>query len=150
MPARTDILGATILIVDDEPANLRLLEYALRRAGYVGVVSTTEPTEVCALQRRNGCDLILLDLQMPHMNGFQVMEELAKMNGAKRAPILVLSADPKQMTRALEAGAAGFLSKPFVLAELVLRVQLMLEKTLSRIAPRQLAAAPAVFPRAIS
>ncbi len=150
MPARTDILGAGILIVDDQQANVRLLEYALRRAGYVGVVSTTEPTEVCTLHGRNCFDLIILDLQMPHMNGFQVMEELAKMKGGKRGAILVLSADPAQMTPALEAGAAGFLSKPFVLAELVLRVQLMLEKTMSRTVPRQLAAAPAVLPRAIS
>jgi adenylate cyclase len=145
MLAVTDILGARILIVDDQQANLRLLEYALRRAGYVGVASTTEPLEVSALHLQNRYDLIILDLQMPQMNGFQVMEELAKVEPGTRVVILVLSADPSQMTRALDAGAAGFLSKPFVLAEVVLRVRQMLEKTMARtVAKRLLATAPAV------
>jgi adenylate cyclase len=153
MPALTDILGARILIVDDQQANLRLLEYALRRAGYVGVVSTTEPLEVSALHRQNHYDLILLDLRMPHMDGFQVMEELVSVEGGERVEILVLSADPAQMTRALKAGAAGFLSKPFVLAEVVLRVQQMLEKTMSRTIQqpeRLFATTPAVFSPVIS
>lgn len=145
MPAATDILGARILIVDDQQANLRLLEYALRRAGYGGVASTTEPLGVSALHLQNHYDLIILDLQMPHMNGFQVMEELARVERGERVAILVLSADPAQMMRALEAGAAGFLSKPFILAEVVLRVRQMLEKTLSRAVPKRLlATAPAV------
>jgi len=134
MPASLEVLGAGILIVDDQQSNLRLLEFVLRRAGYVGVSSTTEPSQVCALHRRDHYDLIILDLQMPHMNGFQVMEELAKGEGAV---ILVLSADPAQMTRALVAGAAGFLSKPFVVAEVVARVQAMLEKTTAARASRR-------------
>jgi adenylate cyclase len=132
MSALTDILGARILIVDDQQANLRLLEYMLGRAGYTAVASTTEPREVCALHRWNHYDLIILDLQMPHMDGFQVMEELAHAGGAKKAVILVLSADPAQMVRALEAGAAGFLSKPFVLAEVVQSVKQLLETTSPR------------------
>jgi adenylate cyclase len=132
MFAPTDILGARILIVDDEPANLRLLELAFRRAGYLAVSSTREPLEVCALHRRNHYDLILLDLQMPRLNGFQVMEELARTAGAKKDVILVLSADPAQMVRVLESGATGFLSKPFVLSEVVLRVRQILEATWSR------------------
>jgi adenylate cyclase len=151
MPARTDILGARILIVDDQQSNLRLLELTLRRAGYIGVTSTTEPQDVCALHCRNHYDLIILDLQMPHMNGFQVMEELASVEGREWVVILVLSADPAQMTRALEAGAAAFLSKPFVLAEVVLRVQLMLEETMPQAVRKRVpATTPAVFSRAIS
>jgi adenylate cyclase len=151
MPAAIDVLGARILIVDDQQANLRLLEYALRRAGYLGVASTTEPLEVSALHRQNHYDLIILDLQMPHMNGFQVMEELAKVERGKRAVILILSADPSQMTQALEAGATGFLSKPFVLAEVVLRVRLMLEERVSRSIPKGLIATnPALVLRAIA
>ena len=132
MSASLDVLGARILIVDDQQSNLRLLEYALRRAGYVGVASTSEPTQVCALQGLNDYDLIILDLQMPQMSGFQVMEELRKIESGERAVILVLSADPAQMVRSLEAGAAGFLSKPFVLAEVVRRVDEMLQKRLPR------------------
>jgi DNA-binding response OmpR family regulator len=132
MPGSTDVFRAKVLIVDDQEANVRLLEYALRRGGYVAVSSTTDPLEVCALHRQIRYDLILLDLQMPRMNGFEVMEGLGKVEGEDKVAILVLTADPAQMARALEAGARGFLSKPFVLAEVLLRVHLMLEKTVSR------------------
>jgi len=127
MSASPDVLRARILVVDDQQCNLRLLEFALRRAGYVGVASTSEPMEVCALQGLNDYALIILDLQMPQMNGFQVMEELRKIECGKRIAILVLSADPAQKTRALAAGAASFLSKPFVLAEVVERVHDLLD-----------------------
>jgi DNA-binding response OmpR family regulator len=129
MPVSADLFGARILIVDDQESNVRLLEYTLRRGGYVAVSSTTKPLEVCALHRQNRYDLILLDLQMPHMNGFEVLEAL---RNEATLSILVLSAEPTQMARALEAGARGFLSKPFVLAEVLMSVQLMLEKTVSR------------------
>ncbi len=132
MPESTDVFDARILIVDDQECNVRLLEYALRRGGYVAVASTTDPLEVCALHGQNRYDLIILDLQMPHMNGFEVMEGLRNVEGELRVAVLVLTADPAQMVRALEAGARGFISKPFVLAEVLLRVQLMLEKTVSR------------------
>jgi DNA-binding response OmpR family regulator len=146
MPAPIDVLRARILIVDDEQANLRLLEFALRRAGYVGVTSTADPVEVGALHHQNHYDLIILDLQMPHMNGFQVMEELAKGESGERAAILVLSADPGQMTCVLQAGAAGFLSKPFVLAELVQRVRVMLDLQINRPPLRGFVPASAVTP----
>jgi adenylate cyclase len=129
MAASTDVLRSKVLIVDDQESNLRLLEYTLRRGGYVAVTSTTDPRAVCELHRQNRYDLIMLDLQMPGMNGFEVMEGLAKVEGEHRATVLVLTADASQMVSALEAGANGFLSKPFVLAEVLLRVQFMLEKT---------------------
>jgi DNA-binding response OmpR family regulator len=132
MPGSTDVFSARILIVDDQESNVRLLEYALRRGGYVAVASTTDPLEVCALHGQNRYDLILLDLQMPRLNGFEVMEGLGKVEGEERVAVLVLTADPSQMVRALEAGARGFLSKPFVLTEVLQRVHLMLEKTVSR------------------
>ncbi len=71
-----DILNAGILIVDDQEANVLLLEQMLRDAGYARVTSTMDPHAVCALHRDNNYDLILLDLQMPGMDGFQVMEGL--------------------------------------------------------------------------
>jgi DNA-binding response OmpR family regulator len=129
MPGFTDVFQAKILIVDDQESNLRLLEHTLRRGGYVAVTSTSDPVAVSALHNMNRYDLILLDLQMPRMSGFQVMEGLA--NDAA-VSILILSADPGQMVPALEAGARGFLSKPFVLTEVVARVRLMLETTMSR------------------
>jgi adenylate cyclase len=124
MPGSSDVLGARILIVDDQECNVRLLEYALRRGGYSALSSTTDPREVCALHHQNSYDLILLDLQMPRMNGLEVLEGL---RNEAAVSVLVLTADPTQMARALERGASGFLSKPFVLAEVLLRVRDLLE-----------------------
>lgn len=124
MPASRDLFSTRILIVDDQDSNVRLLEYALRRAGYSAVQSTTDPVDVCALHRLNDFELILLDLQMPRLSGFEVMEELGRIDG-RMVAVLVLSADPAQMVRALEAGASGFLSKPFVLAEVLERIRLI-------------------------
>ncbi len=76
MISSSDILNARILIVDDQEANVLLLERMLRGAGYASIASTTDPREVCELHRKNRYDLILLDLQMPGMDGFQVMEGL--------------------------------------------------------------------------
>ena len=123
----SDILTASILIVDDQQANVILLEQLLGEAGYSRVASTMNPLEVCALHRRNRYDLILLDLQMPDMDGFQVMESL-KTNGADGyLPVIVLTAQPGHKLRALLAGAKDFISKPFDLVEVKTRIHNMLE-----------------------
>jgi CheY-like chemotaxis protein len=119
--------AARILIVDDQPSNVRLLEHTLKRAGYDEVMSTIEPRAVAALYREHHFDLIMIDLQMPEMNGFQVMEQLRGMNGAERVALLAMSADPEQMPAALRAGGSSFLSKPFLLADVVSRVRRLLE-----------------------
>lgn len=130
MTSFTEPSAARILIVDDQPSNVRLLEFTLRRGGYVNVSSTTEPVEVCALHVQNRYDLILLDLQMPRMNGFEVMEAL-KSESVESVPVLVLSADPSQLVPVLEAGGADFLAKPFELSEVLLRVRRLMEKALA-------------------
>jgi len=113
-----------ILIVDDQVSNVRLLELALRRGGYVDVASTTDPTQVATLHLDAHYDLILLDLQMPGMTGFQVMQQLREAEGGTpRVAILVISADPALRLAALEAGANDFLSKPFLLTDVMDRVQ---------------------------
>ena len=127
MPTFTDAFGARILIVDDAESNVRLLEFTLRRAGYRGVSSTTEPQQVSALHRENPYELILLDLQMPRMNGFEVMAALGDVEEVEKVAVLVLSADPSQRLPALQAGASDFLSKPFDLTEVLLRVRRLLE-----------------------
>jgi DNA-binding response OmpR family regulator len=99
----------------------------LRVAGYTSVESTTDPNEVCELYRRNRYGLILLDLQMPGMDGFQVMEGLKEIEGDGYLPVLVITAQPGHKLRALEAGAKDFVSKPFDLAELRARVHNILE-----------------------
>ncbi len=122
-----EILNASILIVDDQDANVQLLERLLSEAGYTNVASTMNPREVCALHRRNGYDLILLDLQMPGMDGFQVMEGLKTNDADSYLPVLVLTAQPGHKLRALQAGAKDFISKPFDLVEVKTRIHNMLE-----------------------
>jgi len=122
-----NILQGKILIVDDQEANVRLLERTLRGAGYVSIASTTDPREVCALHQANAYDLILLDLQMPGMDGFAVMQELKKIEIGGYLPVLVITAQPGHSLRALEAGAKDFVSKPINLSEVLLRVHNMLE-----------------------
>ena len=127
MIAESDILNASILIVDDQEANVSLLEQMLREAGYTSVTSTMNPHEVCALHRKNRYDLILLDLQMPGMDGFQVMEGLKTNDADGYLPVLVITAQPGHKLRALQAGAKDFISKPFDLVEVKTRIRNMLE-----------------------
>jgi CheY-like chemotaxis protein len=122
-----DILKAGILIVDDQEVNVLLLERMLRGAGYVSITSTMDPNEVCELHRKNRYGLILLDLLMPGMDGFKVMEGLKEIEGDSYLPVLVITAQPDQKLRALRAGAKDFVSKPFDLAEVLARVHNMLE-----------------------
>jgi adenylate cyclase len=127
MVTSADLLKAGILIVDDQEVNVSLLEQMLRGAGYVSITSTMDPGEVCELHRRNGYDLILLDLRMPVMDGFQVMEGLQEIDPDDYVPVLVITAEPGHKLRALQAGARDFISKPFDLAEVLARVHNMLE-----------------------
>ena len=122
-----DIFNASILIVDDQESNISLLEQMLSNAGYTCVASTMNPQEVCALHRKNSYDLILLDLQMPVMDGFQVIEALKTSEADDYLPVLVLTAQPGHKLRALQAGAKDFISKPFDLIEVKTCIHNMLE-----------------------
>ncbi len=127
MISSDDIFAARILIVDDQQANVALLEQLLQSAGYTHVTSTANPREVCGLHRDNPYDLILLDLQMPGMDGFQVMEGLKANVAGGYLPVIVLTAQPGHKLRALQAGAKDFISKPFDLVEVKMRIHNMLE-----------------------
>src|SRR5450756_424114 len=131
MISSSDILHGKVLIVDDQEANVILLERILRGAGYVSITSTMNPAEVCELHRNNRYDLILLDLQMPGMDGFQVMEGLKEIEPDGYLPVLVITAQPGHKLRALQAGAKDFISKPLELPEVLARVHNMLEVRLS-------------------
>jgi PAS domain S-box-containing protein len=123
----TDIRRGRILIVDDQESNVALLEGLLTDAGYGNVTSTMRPGDVCSLHRKHSYDLILLDLQMPGMDGFEVIAGL-KTNGADPyLPVLVVTAQPGHKLRALQVGAKDFVSKPFDLIELKTRIRNMLE-----------------------
>ena len=122
-----EIHNASILIVDDQQSNVILLGEILRDAGYTCVASTMDPHAVCELHRKNRYDLILLDLQMPGMDGFQVMEGLKGIEPDGYLPVLVITAQPAHKLRALAAGAKDFVSKPFDLLEVQTRIHNMLE-----------------------
>ena len=127
MVPTTDIHLGKILIVDDESANVMLLQMMLRRAGYTDVTSTMDSSKVCELHRANHYDLILLDLQMPGLDGFEVMELLKGTETGGYLPVLVIAAQASHKLLALNAGARDFISKPFDLAEVLVRVHNLLE-----------------------
>lgn len=126
-----DILNASILIVDDQHANVVLLESLLSDSGYTNVSSTMNPLDVGALYRKHQYDLILLDLQMPCMDGFQVMDCLKANIENDYLPVIVLTAQPGHKLRALQSGAKDFISKPFDVLEVKTRIRNMLEVRLS-------------------
>lgn len=121
------IHNARILLVDDQLANVKLLEYMLGDAGYLSVSSTMDSRTVLDLHRANHYDLIVLDLNMPFMNGFQVLEALKEIETEGYLPVLVVTADPGHKLRALESGAKDFVSKPFDHVEVLTRIRNMLE-----------------------
>lgn len=138
-----ELLASRILIVDDLPANLRLLEDLLGREGFSHVVSTTEPQQALELYSAFDPDLVLLDLMMPGMSGYAVLEQLERLRPAHDfRPVLVLTADATSQAkrRALSLGAKDFLTKPFDPVEAMLRVWNLLEtrtlhKQLRRLIP---------------
>ncbi len=121
------ILNASILIVDDRAANVQLLDQLLRDTGYTNITSTMAPSEVCGLHAIHGYDLILLDLNMPGMDGFEVMAQLKAAGKDAYLPVIVLTAEPRHKLKALQAGAKDFISKPFDLLEVKTRINNMLE-----------------------
>lgn len=138
MVSPSDILDASILVVDDQEANVLLLERMLRGAGYTSIASTTHPHQVCELHRKHRYSLILLDLQMPGMDGFQVMAGLKEIETDGYLPVLVITAQPDHKLRALQAGAKDFVSKPFDLAEVLMRVHNLLEVRLLHLETKKL------------
>ncbi len=127
MTSPPDILQGKILIVDDQEVNVLLLEQILQTAGYKSVNATTNPHDTYKLHLENRYDLILLDLHMPGMDGFQVMEALKEIEPDGYLPVLVITAQPDQQLRALKAGAKDYITKPFDLTEVLARVHNMLE-----------------------
>ena len=143
-----DLLASRILIVDDQPANLRLLEDLLGREGFTQLVSTTESDQVMDLVAAFDPDLVLLDLMMPGLSGYTVLEQLARQRAPDEfRPVLVLTADAttEAKRRALSLGAKDFLTKPFDTVEAMLRVWNLLETRFLYQRLRQLQAGETVW-----
>lgn len=133
------VYEARIMIVDDQPANVRLLEKILAQSGFHNVSSTIDPRQVLPLYMAGQPDILVLDLHMPHLDGFAVMEQLRpRMSDGEYVPILVLTADvtPQAKERALSLGARDFLTKPFDHVEVLLRVKNLLETRLLHVQQR--------------
>lgn len=124
-----DIKFASILVVDDEYANVRLIEKILQAEGYCNVVCTQNSTKALSLYKELNSDLILLDLNMPKLNGYDVMNQLNELKGKDLPPILILTAQHAQDFRqqALDSGARDYVTKPFDVNELLSRVRNLLE-----------------------
>ena len=122
------IKEAKILIVDDQPANVTLIEKMLDIDGYINVISTTDPTQVESIYLEQNSDLVLLDLNMPVMDGYQVLAKIREVD-PDYPPIIVLTAqsDRESRIKALDLGARDFLAKPFDRVELMTRIHNMLE-----------------------
>jgi len=125
-----DILKGKILIVDDMQPMVVLLKRILHSGGFVSISTTTDPGLVCELHREHGFHLILLDVEMPGMNGFQVLEELKRANPDDMPPVIVITAHPARRLEAFQAGARDFIGKPFEITEVLARVRNMLEMRL--------------------
>jgi light-regulated signal transduction histidine kinase (bacteriophytochrome) len=138
MITHADILHGKILIVDDQKVNVMLLEQMLSGAGYDSIATTMDPAQVGELHRKNRYDLILLDLMMPGIDGFQVMDRLKEIESGGYLPVLVITAQPELKLRALKAGAKDFVGKPFDLAEILARVYNMLEVRLLHLEAKRL------------
>ncbi len=127
---KPSLAGRGILIVDDEPANVALLEQVLAQGGYHNFRSTTDSRQVLPLFQEFQPDLVLLDLLMPHLDGFAVLKQLGGRIGPETyLPVLVLTADVTSEAKegALSLGARDFLTKPFDIAEVLLRIRNLLE-----------------------
>ncbi len=122
-------LNARILVVDDVEANVLVLQHLLRQQGYLNVSTTTDSRTVADLHRADPFDLILLDLQMPHPDGIEVMEQLKPLPGTDFLPVIVVTAfsDEKNRLAALRQGARDYVVKPFVGAEVAQRIRNYLE-----------------------
>lgn len=127
---QTSLESARILMLDDEPATLRFLEVLLQHAGYREISALTDPRRVVEVFDAFSPDIVLLDLQMPHLDGFAVLERLRpRIGGAVPVPVVVLTGEiePEAKQRVLAEGASDFLSKPFDSVEVLLRVKNLLE-----------------------
>src|SRR5205809_1649015 len=127
MSGSQSILGARILVADDQEADARLIATMLAGAGYTAVITTCDPLAVAELHRKHRYDLVILDVLMPGMDGFEVMAALKAIDPEDYLPIIVVTAEPDHMKRALEAGARDFIGKPIRMAELAARVHNLLE-----------------------
>jgi PAS domain S-box-containing protein len=130
MISESEILEASILVVDDQRSSIDLIKQMLDEWGYRQVDSTLDATKVCALHAKNHYDLILLDIQMPVMDGLAVMKALSAAAVDPYLCVIVITAQPEHKIKALKLGARDFINKPFDFVEVKTRIHNLLEMRL--------------------
>lgn len=137
-PGSAGRAGARIMVVDDEPSNLRLVERLLNRAGYTDLLCLSDPLAAERSYWQFRPDVLLLDLHMPGLDGFELLATLRAKTDFDLVPVLVLTGDPttESIQQALSSGAKDFVAKPFEAAELVLRVENLLDTRFAQLALR--------------
>lgn len=132
IPTKQDIKNASIMVVDDQEANIKVLEKTLKNDGYTNVTCVKDPREALQLYQAQTYDIVLLDLNMPYLSGYDVLDQLKQMTNGDIPMIIVLTAqiDRDSRLKALEKGARDFLTKPFDIVELLTRIYNMLESRL--------------------
>lgn len=121
-----------ILIVDDEPANTLLLKKILSTRGYTNVMTTLNPVEVVPLQLEHNFELILLDINMPEMNGYEVLEKLRNTDNFNGTQVVATSADIslRDPAKRLESGFTDYITKPMEMQVLLDIVEKVLQKNI--------------------
>ena len=128
MISEEKIFAAKILAVDDDIINIQILKKILSNAGFINITATTDPTQVVQLYSEIQPDLILLDLNMPKMDGFAVMVQLALLNPDDYLPLLILTAEEESIRfKALQSGAKDFLHKPYQHLDVLLKSRNIIE-----------------------
>lgn len=129
MPLEDQFLKAKIFIVDDQEISIRLLEGILRKAGYQNIISTTDSRQAKEIYLKYQPDLVVLDLNMPYLDGFQVMEQFKELEPDNYLPVLVISNEENKEMRflALETGAKDFVDKPYDRVDVTIRIHNLLE-----------------------
>ena len=116
------IFAARILAVDDNILNIQILKKILTNAGFINITTTTDPTKALSLYKEIQPDLLLLDLNMPNMDGFAIMFQLSILNPNDYLPILILSAEDESIRfKSLQSGAKDFLHKPYEHLDVLLK-----------------------------
>lgn len=126
---KSHLLDAKILIVDDQPANVMLLTHTLEAKNYTNIRGVTDPRQAISVYKEFRPDLLLLDIAMPGLSGFDILDQLSEIEDNSYTPVLVLTAQDDGQTRlkALKSGARDFITKPFDLSEVLMRINNLLE-----------------------